>query len=80
MYSIMSGFDELEPSASAVLLGSQASTGSLRDSEILMFLSGREASCQWWWKGACGDAFLPSFITFPKLKSTHREVVVAILK
>lgn len=80
VYSMISGFDELEPSASTVLLGSQASTDSPRDSEILKFLSGQEASCQWWWKGACRHGFLPSFITFPKLKSTCREVLVAILK
>lgn len=80
MCSITSGFDELEPSASTVLLRSRASAGSPRSSEVLKFLSGQEATCQWWWKGACRNAFLPSFITFPKLKSTCREVLVTILK
>ena len=61
-------------------LGLKPSAGSPRDSEIVKFLSGQEASCQWWWKGGCRDAFLPSFITFPKLKSTRRAVLVALLK
>lgn len=30
--------------------------------------------------GACRDPFLPGFSTFPQLKSTRGEVLVAILK
>lgn len=67
----MLGSGKREPSASAVPLVSG------RALEHQSFWVGRRPAVL---HGACRDPLLPRFSTFPQLKSTRGEVLVAILK